>query len=253
MQSTIDTKQAEIDYPAKLDARERMWLATKPFGNFKIDESRRVFQDFSTILTLIQRHQPEASSILELGCGPGWLSLFLAQMGYQVTGYDLAPAMIEIAKQRGVELKITNSRFGVTDMEKELLDEHNRHDVVVIYDALHHSQNDQAVLAHAYRYLKPNGMLILAEPNRVHADDHDSLEAVERFGTTERGMSVTTLRKLLKTAGFRQSHRYHASGQSFEPRHEGFLETAKMLLYPFLVRFYFGGTRTRIWMVALKA
>ena len=250
----MGTKQAEIDYPAKLNAAERRWLATKPFGSFNREESRRTFQDFSTLLKLIDRHQPLASNILELGCGPGWLSILLSWMGFRVTGYDISPAMIKVAKNRATTLKLERVYFGVADMETtHIKAEDGRHDVVIIYDALHHCSDEAAVINHCYHYLKPGGILLLAEPNRVHEHSQDAHVAVERFGVTERGFDVGTLRQQCRQAGFERSWRYHASGQSFEPRHEGLIDSLKMLIYPFLVRFYFGRTRTRIWFVAQKA
>ena len=128
-----------------------------------------------------------------------------------------------------------------------------QHDVVVIFDALHHTHDERAVLANILTYLKPGGVLVLAEPNVVHEHDHDSVDVVERFGTTERGLTVAGLRRLCRDVGFERSWRYHASGQSFEPRHEGFVETLKMIVYPLLARVYFGRKRTRIWLVAQKA
>lgn len=247
----MGTKQAEIDYPAKLDAVEQVWLTTKPFGNYNRDESRRTFQDFSTILNLIQRHHPTAKRILELGCGPGWLGVFLGQMGYEVAGYDISPAMIEVAKGRAQNMKAV--QFEVADIESTLIEsERGRNDIVIIYDALHHCQSDKQVLEKIFQYLKPGGILILAEPNRVHAHDHDAHEAVERFGVTERGLNAGQLQRLCRKLGFERTWRYHASGQSFEPRSEGLVETLKMLIYPLLVRVYFGRNRTRIWLVAQK-
>mgnify|MGYP001603833963 CR=1 FL=1 len=143
----MGTKQAEIDYPDKLTVAERRWLITKPFGSFDRDESRRTFQDFSTLLKLIDRHRPTTISILELGCGPGWLSIFLAQMGFRVAGYDISPAMITVAKHRSTTLKLERVRFGVADMEKTHIEaEAGRHDVVIMYDALHHCLDEAAVL-----------------------------------------------------------------------------------------------------------
>jgi SAM-dependent methyltransferase len=247
----VGTKQAEIDYPAKLDAKEQVWLTTKPFGDFNRAESRRTFQDFSTVLNLIQRHQPKAKRILELGCGPGWLGVFLGEMGFEVSGYDISPEMIEVAKKRAQNNQ--SVQFEVADIEETLIDaEINRNDVVIIYDALHHCQSDEKVIGKIFKYLKPGGILILAEPNRVHAHDQDSLEAVERFGVTERGLNAGQLRNLARRLGFGQTWRYHASGQSFEPRNEGLADTIKMLIFPLLVRLYYGRNRTRIWIVAKK-
>src|SRR5579875_3895069 len=48
---------------------------------------------------------PEALSrqgvrrVLDLGCGSGWLSIFLARQGFFVTGVDLAEHAVELARQ----------------------------------------------------------------------------------------------------------------------------------------------------------
>ncbi|MBI4032701.1 class I SAM-dependent methyltransferase [Candidatus Berkelbacteria bacterium] len=245
-------KTDEIAYPSQLTAAEEQWLHTKPFGTFNRAESQRNLHDVSTLLTLILKHAPKAERIIELGCGPGWLSLILAQLGYDVRGYDLSPEMIAVAKDRARALS-PGPQFAVHDMDSPLALPAGEHaDVVIIYDALHHCAEDRPVLTNAYASLRPHGILILAEPNRAHATDADSLEAVKRFGVTERGLDARTLARECRAVGFTKTWRYHASGQSFQPRHEGFGETIKMLAYPFLARFIYGNVRTRIWLVAEK-
>jgi len=39
-----------------------------------------------------------ASRVLDLGCGSGWLSIYLARAGFLVAGIDVAPHAIELAK-----------------------------------------------------------------------------------------------------------------------------------------------------------
>lgn len=46
---------------------------------------------------LIARYQPEARTLLDLGCGTGKHDLLLAKMGYEVTGVDRSAEMIAIA------------------------------------------------------------------------------------------------------------------------------------------------------------
>ncbi len=41
-----------------------------------------------------------ARSVVDLGCGTGLITRELAQRGYQVTGVDSAPAMVEVARSR---------------------------------------------------------------------------------------------------------------------------------------------------------
>jgi SAM-dependent methyltransferase len=54
--------------------------------------------------------------ILELGCGDGALSCFLASKGFMVTGIDISPGMIEEAKQRAVREGVS-IRFEVADSD----------------------------------------------------------------------------------------------------------------------------------------
>ena len=49
----------------------------------------------------------KSGSILDMGCGTGTLSIILSNLGYKVTGIDLSPNMINIAKQKALQGNIT--------------------------------------------------------------------------------------------------------------------------------------------------
>lgn len=248
----VDTKIHEINYPKKLDDKGRKWLNTKPFGVYNRDESRRIFQDFATVLFLINKYDLHAKRILELGCGPGWLSIFLGKMGYEISGYDISPDMIEVARRRAKEESI-EAKFEVADIEDErIAGEVNKNDVAIIYDSLHHCQSDEKVVEKCFNYLKKGGILIIAEPNVVHGKNPCARRAVDQYEVTERGVSHKSLIRICRKLGFKWIKRYHASGQSFAPRNESAKDTVKMLLYPFLARFYYGNRQTRVWLVAQK-
>lgn len=50
---------------------------------------------------IIREHRPEASSILDLGCGTGVHAWLLAELGYTVLGIDQSEAMLVAARARG--------------------------------------------------------------------------------------------------------------------------------------------------------
>src|SRR4051812_36345297 len=54
--------------------------------------------------------------VLELGCGDGALSCLLASEGFDVTGVDISPGMIEEAKSRAVR-ESSPARFEVADSD----------------------------------------------------------------------------------------------------------------------------------------
>ena len=49
---------------------------------------------------IIQRHSPDARTILDLGCGTGRHDFLLAEIGYEVSGVDMSQEMLEVANNR---------------------------------------------------------------------------------------------------------------------------------------------------------
>ena len=58
---------------------------------------------------LIRKFNPSARSILELGSGTGIHAINLAKQGYEVTGVDLSPVMVNIARSNAVSLPQSQS------------------------------------------------------------------------------------------------------------------------------------------------
>ena len=52
------------------------------------------------LLHLLLQRFPGASSLLEVGCGTGHFTRWFAKQGFQVTGLDASPAMLEQAPLR---------------------------------------------------------------------------------------------------------------------------------------------------------
>ncbi len=99
--------------------------------------------------------------VLDLGCGPGSMTAKLLEIpGIRLTGVDISPSMIALARQRfpGID-------FQVDDMEG-LCFEDNGFDLVFCSGVLHHLPMLQRVLKEIHRVLKPGGVLLVREPNR---------------------------------------------------------------------------------------
>jgi 2-polyprenyl-3-methyl-5-hydroxy-6-metoxy-1,4-benzoquinol methylase len=122
--------------------------------------------------------------VLDLGCGTGRASIYLAQHGWQATGVDFVPEAIAIAQQRaqtaGVANQITFVNRSVTDLH--FLSE--PYDLAVDVGCLHGMPTLADELAYAagvIRLVRPGGRYILFarlhEPELVNEDQHGIAEA----------------------------------------------------------------------------
>jgi 2-polyprenyl-3-methyl-5-hydroxy-6-metoxy-1,4-benzoquinol methylase len=238
------SKQDEIDYVKNTGGLERVWLNEKPFRGANPRESARLLRDLAAVLELLDL--PEEARVLDVGCGPGWTSVFLARMGYHVTGFDLAPDMITLAGRRAAREGVTaNCTFQVADSEAfELAPEF---DAVLVYDTLHHVQNEAAVLENCLRALKPGGTLVLAEPGALHG--RRARGVTVELGVTERGFSPRDLKRTLRRVGFTDIRHYVPASRAYMDSSLAALKTA---LYDLLYFFALKETHLQVWLVARK-
>jgi ubiquinone/menaquinone biosynthesis C-methylase UbiE len=90
-------------------------------------------------------------SLLDIACGPGWLSAAAAQRGTVVSALDFAENMVLLARSRCPEADVRNG-----DAES-LPFEPGRFDAVVCSFGILHLPNPERAVAEAYRVLKPGG------------------------------------------------------------------------------------------------
>lgn len=101
--------------------------------------------------------------ILDFGCGEGELSTQMARLGARVTGLDISPQLIEIAKRRAqIDGVAGETSFLASNILESPLPE-NRFDIVVCYAVLHHVPIPE-VFPQLLRCLKPSGMIYMVEP-----------------------------------------------------------------------------------------
>ena len=102
--------------------------------------------------------------VLDLGCGPGTLSIGLAEAiaPGELYGVDMEPSQVDLARSIAEAGGHGNTTFQVGDVTELSFDD-GSFDVVHGHAILVHVPDTQAVLAEAKRVLKPGGLIAVRE------------------------------------------------------------------------------------------
>jgi 2-polyprenyl-6-hydroxyphenyl methylase/3-demethylubiquinone-9 3-methyltransferase len=104
--------------------------------------------------------------VLDVGCGGGLLTEALTRHGAHVTGIDMAPAMIEVARLHAHESQLSiDYEQCSTEQYAERATE--RFDVVTCMELIEHVASPDALLAAITRLLRPGGDLFVSTINRT--------------------------------------------------------------------------------------
>lgn len=87
------------------------WNDSYRAGNLPWDTGR----PSSELQRVVSQNQIQPSRALELGCGTGTNSVWLAQQGFEVTGIDVAPLAVKQAEERARAAGV-KARFLVADV-----------------------------------------------------------------------------------------------------------------------------------------
>lgn len=99
------------------------------------------------------------ASILEIGCGTGWLCEQLGAFG-SVTGIDLADAVIQRARVRMPQARFLAGDFATAPFAPASFD------AVVTLETIAHVSDHAAFVARILEILRPGGVLLLTTQNR---------------------------------------------------------------------------------------
>ncbi|MBK3567455.1 bifunctional 2-polyprenyl-6-hydroxyphenol methylase/3-demethylubiquinol 3-O-methyltransferase UbiG [Streptomyces sp. MBT62] len=141
--------EANVDWDAEAPTFDEM-----PDHGLRDPEVRRAWAD------RLRGWLPAAAAdVLDLGCGTGSLSLLAAEQGHRVTGVDLSPAMVDLARAK---LAGRDAAFLLGDAAAPPVGE-QRYDVVLARHVLWALPDTARVLRHWRGLLRPGGRLVLIE------------------------------------------------------------------------------------------
>jgi 2-polyprenyl-3-methyl-5-hydroxy-6-metoxy-1,4-benzoquinol methylase len=153
--------------------------------------------------------------VLEVGCGCGTESLWMAMNGANVTAIDIDEPMLCVANERKrIIEKETEQALTVTFFKKSVLDidTSDKFNIVWVEQAFHHLEPRAQVLEKLRDLVKPGGYLIISETNAWNPLVQLLLFKWRGFKTiikvdghiwgNERILTPCKLKKLLKNQGF---------------------------------------------------
>ena len=133
--------------------------------------SLRARAERSEFARLLDEAIPGNARILEIGCGTGQMSLYLARADRLVIGVDLTRASLELAVGAAHRFKLRQVLFVETDLHHPGL-RAGSFDVVYSSGVLHHTPNPRAAFACIAQLLRPGGVMVLGLYNAVARIPH---------------------------------------------------------------------------------
>lgn len=135
-------------------------------------------------------HQRPVGKALDMHMGDGRNALYLAQLGWSVTGVDIADRALQLAQQQAQQLGLLLS---TVEADATLYDWGTNHwDLIVLSYA-----DESTHVAHVHAALKPGGLVIF---ENFHADINHVLQG--KLGKNL-GFATDELKNCYEEAGFR--------------------------------------------------
>jgi 2-polyprenyl-3-methyl-5-hydroxy-6-metoxy-1,4-benzoquinol methylase len=240
---TEANKRAEIiTAQQSLDWGEE-WLFRKPFAR---EWGVSHWTKWATIAYAFDRlGVRDGAEILDVGCGIGWTTVFLAESGWRPTGMDLAPARIVSAQDRAERWGV-EAEFATADMDD--FDLGRQFDAILVYDALHHSARQSQVIANVARHLKPGGWVLFGEPSVLHAISPHARRTSRESGWIERGIGIRRLKRDCAASGLGSFRRFHEPTTPFARSVRGLLDQTARLVLSFAA----WAPRHSVWLAAQR-
>jgi len=153
------------------------WLALDQVKNTDVEQFALSYWDFQNQV---------GKDVLDIGCGPGWLTVKYATVGAHVHAVDLTAAAIKMARS-ALEINGLSASLQLGSAES-LPFRDNSFDLVVSSGVLHHTPNPSMGFAEAFRVARP---------------DATGLITLYRLGILHRQFVFPLVRLVMRLAGAR--------------------------------------------------
>ena len=154
-------------------------------------------------LRTLLKYKLPPGDVLEIGCSHGGFTAMLRMAGFEATGIELSPWVVDYARDT----------FGVPVLLGPVEDQQIEPcslDVIAMMDVLEHFPDPVTTLSHCLKLLRPDGVLIVQTPRYPEFATYERLvegnvpfiEQLTRKGGHLYLFSETSVRRLLEQLGF---------------------------------------------------
>ncbi len=160
------TEETNIDHVSEM---VKAFYEETPFPNY--DETDTVDRlkekaERSIFAKLLDEQIPEDASVLEVGCGTGQLSNYLAINSRQVFGADMCLNSLTLGRNFSQSQKIDSVKFVQMNLFRPIFMD-SAFDVVLCNGVLHHTQDPFAGFQSIARLVRPGGYIVIGLYNKL--------------------------------------------------------------------------------------
>lgn len=169
------------------------------------DKRRMEPQDFDRLINYILHYGKVEGDVLEIGCGPGYYLVPLAQRLPEASfyGVDITDAMLASAKAKVNRQAVTNCSLAKGNAHYLPLADY-AFDFVLMSQVLHYFENLPVVIAEVYRVAKPKARVLVITSS--HLQMKSQLDIALFPGLVKRDTaripSIEKIRYLFESGGF---------------------------------------------------
>jgi len=147
----------------------RLFYEAAPFPGYPPRDTLHALRaraERNPFVRLLDRSIPEDARIVEIGCGTGQMSLYLARGDRTVIAADLSRAALRLGAQAANRFGVGGAQFIETDLQRPAL-KPGAFDVVYSAGVLHHTPDPRKSFVKLVHLARPGGVLVIGLYNAL--------------------------------------------------------------------------------------
>lgn len=163
---------------------------------------------YRIIIGILDKYLTNKSSVLDIGCGAGTITFYLASQRKYVQGVDISKKSISICQKSSKLLRFDKmTSFQVVDFPRQKIVLSRQVDSVLLLEVIEHLKHDRKALIQIFNLLSKKGILVLSTPSEnAPLKRLGLLEGFDKRVGHVRSYNTRNLVELCESIGFKLIH-----------------------------------------------